>query len=187
LNPKKIVITGGPSTGKTSVIQSLEESGFICMHEVIRSMTSEEKEQIGVESMAVNPIVSVADPLEFNTRLLQGRIDQFKASEKIATEVVFFDRGIPDVLAYMDCFDQPYGGAFEKACEAYRYDMLLLMPPWSEIHVVDGERFENFEETQRIHQCLKKTYERYGYRAHIVPKGSITERTNHIIQQLNLG
>jgi broad-specificity NMP kinase len=41
LKAKRIVITGGPGTGKTSVIAKLEDSNFYCYHEVIRSMTKD--------------------------------------------------------------------------------------------------------------------------------------------------
>lgn len=187
MNPKKIVITGGPSTGKTSVIQSLEKMGLTCLHEVIRNMTLEEKEQAGLESFTINPIVSVQDPIQFNTKLLQQRIAQHQSIEGMDQNIVFFDRGIPDVLAYMDCFGQKYDDTFTKACQTFRYDMVLMMPPWPEIHMVDNARFESYEESLRIHKCLTSTYEHFGYDLYTVPKVPVEERKNHVLNLLNLG
>ncbi|WP_422080514.1 AAA family ATPase [Ulvibacterium sp.] len=187
MNPKKIVITGGPSTGKTSVIESLEKMGFTCLHEVIRSMTLAEKEQAGLESFAINPIVSVKDPIQFNTQLLQQRIAQYKSVKGTDQDFVFFDRGIPDVLAYMDCFGQKYDEKFTKACKTFRYDLVLLMPPWPEIHNVDNARFESYEESLRVHECLKNTYGHFGYDLQVVPKDPVEERKNHILNLLNPG
>ncbi|WP_276166512.1 ATP-binding protein [Zobellia alginiliquefaciens] len=183
---KKVVITGGPSTGKTSVIENLERKGYHCVHELIRSMTSSEKNENDAPDFAVNPIVSVKDPKKFNQNLLDGRIKQYTDADSTTEEIVFFDRGIPDVHAYMNCFGQTYSEAFEKPCYTYRYEQILLMPPWKEIHVVDNERFESFEEAERIYQHLKTTYEQVGYTITIVPTGTIEERTDFILKQLNL-
>ena len=45
---KRIVITGGPGTGKTTIINSLIESGYSCMEEVSRQITLEAQKN-GVE------------------------------------------------------------------------------------------------------------------------------------------
>lgn len=158
--------------------------GFTCLHEVIRSMTLAEKEQAGLESFATNPIISVQDPLQFNTQLLQQRIAQHKSVQGNEDDFVFFDRGIPDILAYMDCFGQTYDQKFIEACQTFRYDLVLMMPPWPEIHSVDNARFESYEESLRVHECLRNTYEHFGYGLNVVPKGPVEERKNHILNLL---
>ena len=185
LKGKRIVITGGPSTGKTSVIEQLEKKGFNCLHEVIRSMTSEEKNQGRSLEIISNPIISVPDPMKFNLNILNARIEQFKAAQSNIGELFFFDRGIPDVLAYMDCFEQSYDDIFTNACSHFRYDRVFLMPPWEDIHVLDDERYESFEESLRIHRCLKYSYENHSYEVTQVPKASIGERVEFILEQLN--
>lgn len=186
LNQRKIVITGGPSTGKTSVVINLEKKGYTCVHELIRSMTSKEKNGGNSGTLVTNPIVYVKDPKKFNQQLLEGRIAQYKNIPSSEMNVIFFDRGIPDVHAYMDCFGQNYDAEFERPCYDYRYDQVLLMPPWLEIHEVDNERLESFEESARIYQCLKKAYTDFGYSVTLIPKGSIEERTTFILDLLNL-
>ncbi len=185
MKAKKIVITGGPSTGKTSVIEQLEYDGFYCLHEVIRTMTSHEKSKDEKIQITTNPIISVKDPAKFNTMILNARIEQYEIAHKSKEDTVFFDRGIPDVLAYMDCFDQIYEPEFVKACETKRYDQVFLMPPWGKIHITDSERFESFEESMRIHECLKKAYENYSYDVIIVPKTSVKERIGFILDHIN--
>lgn len=184
MSTKKVVITGGPSTGKTSVIETLENQGFDCLHEVIRAMTQEKKGS-AVEFKS-NPIVSVADPMAFNKSILEARIQQCQSIENSEKDVVFFDRGIPDVIAYMDCFGQAYGATFVDACRIYQYDHVFLMPPWKEIHVSDNERFESFEESLEVHKCLLHTYTQLGYAVEIVPKAPIEMRVSFIINALNI-
>ena len=36
---KKIVLIGGPGTGKSSVLKQLKHSGFFCMEEISREIT----------------------------------------------------------------------------------------------------------------------------------------------------
>lgn len=180
---KKVVITGGPSTGKTAVIKHLEEEGYTCVHELIRSMTSMEQDN---STLVTNPIVSVKNPKKFNQQLLDGRIDQYKGLANDAAKVIFYDRGIPDVHAYMNCFGQAYDGTFEQPGYTYRYDYVFLMPPWQEIYAGDNERLESFEESVRIHHFLKSTYTDFGYEVIPVPKVSIEERTKYILDFLDL-
>lgn len=186
LNPKKVVITGGPSTGKTSVINNLEKKGYACIHEIIRTMTSFEKSGEDAGTFKTNPIVSVKDPKIFNQQLLDGRVEQFKTALGTSTDVIFFDRGIPDVHAYMDCFGQHYDKNFERPAYDCRYDHIFLMPPWREIHVVDNERFESFEEATRVCEYLEAVYKNFGYSVTLVPKGTIEERTTFILNYLEL-
>ncbi|MEO1009861.1 MAG: ATP-binding protein [Bacteroidota bacterium] len=184
MNQKKIVITGGPSTGKTAVIQKLEKLGFACFHEVIRSMTLVEKKQNKDVSFSSNPIVSVNDPIAFNLKLLKERERQFDLARELEDRLVFFDRGLPDVLAYMDCFGQQYDETFLVPCRRTVYDQVFLMPPWKDIFKTDNERFESYTESERIFECLKNTYERLGYLIHIVPKASIDQRIDLILNHL---
>ncbi|MFK7812275.1 MAG: AAA family ATPase [Maribacter sp.] len=184
MNTKRIVITGGPSTGKTAVIEILEQKGYQCLEEVIRAMTLAEKEAENDVVFKSNPIVSVSDPMAFNQMILDARIDQYNSTLESSDELIFFDRGIPDVLAYMDCFQQEYEQSFTDACASHRYDLVFLMPPWKEIHVVDNERFESFDESLRIHKCLANSYSKLGYNVQIVPKDTILNRVNFILNNI---
>ncbi|PKA99979.1 putative ATPase [Flavobacteriaceae bacterium MAR_2009_75] len=186
MSVKKVVVTGGPSTGKTSVIEFLEKQGHFCVHELIRSMTSAEKNEEKANTFKTNPIVSVKDPKMFNQMLLDGRIEQFHTQPNSGAEVIFFDRGIPDVHAYMNCFGQSYDSGFAQPCYDYRYDHILLMPPWKEIYAVDNERFETYEESVKIFESLEKAYTHFGYTVNLVPKGNVEERAKFILDHIKL-
>lgn len=184
MNPKRVVITGGPGTGKSSVIRELEASGYHCFHEVIRSMTFEAKKEADPGSFISNPLAFVSDPYLFNRELLEGRLNHFRQAAGINQSVVFYDRGIPDVLAYMSFFGQSYGPEFVGACKLNRYDKVLLLPPWEEIYISDNERLESFEEALQIHQYLTVAYQRFGYTPVSIPMGPVRERAAHILLEL---
>ncbi|WP_025739499.1 AAA family ATPase [Aquimarina pacifica] len=179
---KRIVITGAPGTGKTSIINELEKTHFFCFHEVIRTMTQEAKKKEGSKTMISNPIVSVSDPYLFNKQILTERTKQFVTAQEIEKDILFYDRGIPDVLAYMNYFGQEYEKGFIEVCQNHVYDYVFLLPPWEQIYVSDEERFESFEQAQEIHLSLKKIYTDLGYKCIEVPFGTVRERSDFILQ-----
>ncbi len=186
MKSKKIVITGGPGTGKTSVINGLEKAGYTCFHEVIRDITLEAKNSGDIQSFDTNPIALVSDSESFNKKLLNGRIDHYKASLYIDKEVVFFDRGIPDVLAYMDYFNQEYGNDYVNATKENIYDTIFLLPMWEQIYTTDNERFESYEEGVAIEKHLIANYTQCGYKINTIPKDTIENRIAFILEELNL-
>jgi len=174
--PKRIVLTGGPSTGKTSVIQQLKMLQYPCLDEVSRQVIQRAKEQ-GVDQLFLE------DPLQFSQLLLDARIQQFIDAETSTTVSLYIDRGIPDTVAYMHYINEPYPEHFKSACQTYRYDQVFMFPIWDKIYTDDAERYENLEQAQRIQEQLERTYTYYEYHYTIVPQGSIKERAQFIINQ----
>ena len=186
MSTSRIVITGAPGTGKTSVIEGLESKGFHCFHEIIRDMTAEaRKEDNGLEQVS-NPLVFVKDPYAFNHSLLHGRLEHFEKAQEVKRDICFFDRGIPDVLAYMDFFNQEYAQDFVSISQENRYDAIFILPPWKEIYTSDNERLETFIESEKIHDHLFETYQRFGYEPITVPKTTVKQRVSFVLEQLNL-
>ena len=184
LERSRIVITGGPGTGKTVLISALEAHGHYCFHEIIRDMTLEAKKEWGLETQGTNPIAIVDDSKSFNTQLLQGRLKQFKKALTLKEDMVFYDRGMPDVLAYMDYFEQAYENDFTQICEQHKYDCVFILPPWKEIYVQDNERLERYDQAVEIYNHLKRTYTTLGYKITEVPFASIADRMHFIVNHL---
>ncbi len=175
---QKIVLIGGPGTGKTSVLNELIKSDYYCMPEISREVTLKAKKQ-GIEQLFL------AEPLLFSTRLLEGREQQFLDAHKSNQKMVFFDRGIPDVHAYMDFLKIDYPSFFLEKSNRYKYDRVFLFSPWEEIYTSDNERYETFEQSLIIDRFLQDTYKELGYSIIPVPFGSVKERTLFIIHSLS--
>ncbi|MBW2962796.1 AAA family ATPase [Mesonia aestuariivivens] len=175
-NHSKIVILGGPGTGKSSVITELKNRGYPCFDEVSREIIQKAQKE-GIDQLFLT------EPLLFSEKLLEGRINQFKQAQKIE-KAVFIDRGIPDVTAYMDFKKEKYPLKFSKANIDYTYDQAFLLPVWPEIYKSDTERYENLEEAFLIEKELIKTYKNLGYHLIEVPKTNVKERTNFILENL---
>ncbi|WP_458626007.1 AAA family ATPase [Winogradskyella sp. PC D3.3] len=179
MNPKKIVIAGGPGTGKTTIINELKNRGLLCYDEISRQITLQARED-GIEQLFLT------EPLLFSEKLLEGRTKQFTDAANETAPVVFLDRGLPDVIAYMDYIGDTYPKHFVDACDNHKYDAIFILAPWQEIFTSDSERYENFEEAIEIHHHLLETYKRFGYHLIDVPFGSVETRVEFILESLNL-
>lgn len=178
---KRIVITGGPSTGKTAIIDYLISAGYNCFEEVIRRLTLEAQKSGEIKDTHSNPIALVDNSEAFNRQLLQLRIDDFQQAKK---NLNFYDRGTLDVLAYMKYFNQDIPEDFFELCHQYLYDQIFILPPWKDIYHSDNERFETYEQAQDIYHHLKNTYADFGYQVHEVPLANIEHRTAYLLKQI---
>lgn len=172
---QRIVITGGPSTGKTSIIQSLENDGQFVFHEIARKII---KEQMDLKSEKV-PWLNVS---AFSKLVLQEQIQDF---QKGAAPLNFYDRGIPDIIGYLNYNQQPRIPELESAVAEYQYDHIFITPPWQEIYQTDNERRESFEESIRIFEELKLAYTTLGYTPIIIPNTSVANRVQFIQQKIH--
>lgn len=171
---KKIVITGGPGTGKSSIINEFTKRGYTCYEEISRQVILDARKD-GVEQLFLTK------PLLFSELLLKGREQQYIEAENSDNEFVFLDRGIPDIVAYMDYANESYPENFITSCQENTYDYVFILAPWQEIFKSDNERYENFEQAKQIHDSLLETYKKYDYHLQDVPFGSIEERAKHIL------
>lgn len=177
-NQQKIVLIGGPGTGKSTVLNKLKEKGFFCFDEVSREVILKAQEK-GIEQLFLT------EPLLFSEMLLEGREEQFLKADKREEEIIFLDRGIPDVHAYMNYFKTEYPAIFLEKSKRYRYHLIFHFSPWEEIYITDNERYESFEESTKIDTFLTQAYTELNYKIINVPFGTIEERTNFIINSLS--
>ncbi|VAV83394.1 hypothetical protein MNBD_BACTEROID02-1893, partial [hydrothermal vent metagenome] len=161
----KIVITGGPGTGKSTVIDELIQLNYKCMPEISRDITIEAKRR-GIDQLFLKK------PLLFSQLLLDGREKQFLEASSTNAEIIFFDRGIPDVHGYMNYLGVDYPKNYLEKSKEHTYNYIFMMPPWQEIYTTDAQRYESFEQSLAIFNHLKKTYLDLGYTIVEVPKGS---------------
>lgn len=177
MNKEIIVLIGGPGTGKSTIIDRLREKGFCCYPEMARQVTVAAQKE-GIAQLFLE------NPLLFSELLLEGRKKQYQNAINEPDKIIFMDRGIPDVLAYMNYIGDQYPPSFEEACKNYVYTKIFILPPWEEIFVNDQERYENFEQSKKINIHLVETYKKYGYELIEVPKDSLDNRILFILDRI---
>jgi predicted ATPase len=101
------------------------------------------------------------------------------------TGITFFDRGIPDCLAYARLIGLQNHDFIRSACERYRSAAsVFLAPPWREIYTTDAERKQDFNEAVRTCDLLGETYSELGYDLVLLPKVSPEERAEFVRRHL---
>jgi len=177
MNKEIVVLIGGPSSGKTTLINELKENGHVCYPEVSREVIKEAQEK-GIEQLFLE------QPLLFSELLLEGRKKQFHSAKQEDANIIFLDRGIPDVLAYMHYIGDSYPAFFDEACKEHVYTKIFILPTWKEIYVSDDERYESYEQALLIQEHLVETYQKYGYELIEVPKDTVENRVQFVLNQL---
>lgn len=147
------------------------------MPEISRDVIKEAQKE-GVEQLFLE------NPILFSQKLLEGRLLQYHDATNYKTDHLFYDRGMPDVTAYMDYIKAHYPDKFVEVCQNNRYDAVFLLPPWEDIYIQDNERYESYQEAEIIYDFLLKGYQNYDYDVIEVPVGSIEDRSSFMISKL---
>jgi predicted ATPase len=182
-----MIITGAPGTGKTAIIDALRARGLLGIAEPAREIIAEQRAIGGFG-------VWERDTRLFLELLLSRSIAQFKGSKILdnsskshpfSARTIFYDRGIPDCLAYAAMAGVKLSH-FENAAYQYRYEAKVwILPPWEEIYECDDERQISFVDTCRFHDLLVEQYSRVGYELKEVERGSVKDRVDKITASLD--
>ncbi len=178
MDSKRVIITGGPGFGKTSIIEELESRNYSCKHEVSRTII---KEQLA----AGGDILPWKNLSNFSELLMQNRIKQFE--EAHPKEFTFFDRGLPDIIAYMQKDELNIPISYNKKVkECFYFTTVFIVPPWKEIYKNDDERKEDYETACMLNKVIIDTYQNFGYNTVTLPKFSVKERADLILKQIGI-
>ena len=173
----KIIITGAPGTGKTTLLNSLKSKGFDYIGEPAREILYEQRKVGGKGVSEVNNRL-------FRDLILSRSINKFLTFN--TKKLTFFDRGIPDVIAYSVLFDLDINTDL-KASQEYRYNnKVFITSPWKNIYCNDKERKMSFEDILPFHDTLKKYYIKLGYELIEVPQLDVEMRADFVLNKLNI-
>jgi|SRR3990167_1604880 len=169
------VITGGPSTGKTTLLAELEKLGHSTIPEAARTLIDK----------ALAKGISVAE-FRADEKRFQEDVAHLKAEIEATHNtdlLTFFDRGMQDTIAYM----RYYGYNIEKKIENYMknsiYKNVFLLEPLS-AYRSDYARTEDHGFTKKMHKLLHDAYSEFGMKPILVPALASAQRANFVLDYI---
>ena len=169
------VITGAPSSGKTTLIKLLEKIGHDVVHEIPRAYIDQEIER----GKNIGQIRQ--NELSFQEVILKIKIE---VEENLSKEkIIFFDRGIPDSRAYYKLHGKKNDEFLEKAIQNCLYKKIFLLDFFN--MEKDYARIETREEQIKIHSLLEDSYKKINIPIVKVPiMNSKEDRLEFVLKNL---
>lgn len=168
------VLTGAPSSGKTTTLEALKKKGYKVFYEWARIYIDEEMKK----GRTIKEIRK--DELSFQRKILQLKVDFEKNLPK--KDLVFMERGIPDSTAYMKMCGFEKDDLLQKAVRNCSYKKVFLMELLK--YELDYARTESQEEAMILDSLLEKSYTDLGIGVTRVPKMSVNKRVQFILDNL---
>lgn len=171
------LFTGGPGAGKSTVLDELSRQGLSVVPEVARAIIKEQHAIGGNATHNGNRTI-------YCDLMLMKSIEDYIQNSTL-NEIVFFDRGIPDLYSYSNRFCGGVDSAIQDAVNHFRYNpQVFLFPPWPEIYCHDTERKQDYQEAIDTYHAVKEGYNACGYSVIEVPKCSIKARADFILKSI---
>jgi predicted ATPase len=172
------LMTGAPGAGKTTVLTRLVDRVLVAA-EPARLVLAKHRDSADFDGQPLSPEA-------FVERMLDCATEAYQRVEAASTPA-FFDRGLPDCIAYARWFDVDPSAAIELS-NRYRYhNEALILAPWADIYTTDDERIMTYEMTVGFHEVIEATYIESGYQLIEVPRLPVDERATWVLDRLASG
>ena len=171
------IVTGGPGSGKSSLINAMTRRGFRMMPEAGRAII---QDQVRIGGSAL----PWADRALFAELMLVWELRSYH--EALASDTpVLMDRGIPDVVGYLMLCGLPVPAHVEVAAQMHPYNRRVFFAPyWDAIFTQDTERKQDRQEARETGRIMAETYIRFGYRIVELPRVGIEQRADFVADSL---
>ncbi len=175
------VLTGGPGSGKSTLIAALAGAGVATSAEVGRQVI---REQLAAGGDAL----PWADELAFAEAMWPREVaaQQSALAVALATgQPVVLDRGAPDVVGFLRVSGLPVPSHIDAAARDTRYNpRIFLAPFWAEIYGHDAERKQSPDVAAATEAVMRATYADYGYTLVELPRAPVAERVAFVLDRL---
>lgn len=166
------VLTGPPCSGKTTLLNAIADQGYKVSAEVARRYILE------LIAHSHNGDIDV-DPLERQDKILELEIQREEQLDP--DELIFFDRALPDSIAYYKNIGLVPHYAQEAAAWV-RYKRIFFLEALPLEH--DGVRREDQQTAARLGMQIRDVYEGLGYELVTLPPVSVEERVALVLAHL---
>jgi predicted ATPase len=172
-----VVLTGCSGSGKSSLLNALAHRGYSVVPEPGRQVIREQNYIGGDATPGGDPVRF----LEFTISRTMHQMIRATSTESY----MFFDRSIIDQIGGFALLERDIPVHLKKAAELFRYrHRVFVTPPWPDIFRNDAERTHSFDDSVAMYDMQMNAYERFGYELVLVPRLSIAERADFVLNAL---
>lgn len=163
----KVVLTGGPHAGKTTLLRELARRGERVLPEAAIEVIAELVRELGTEA-ARRWRADHAE--EFQARIAAHQLALERAHAPAPNETCFFDRGLLDGVAYCRLHQRAPPPALAQALEHARYDIVILC----ELVLPFASRTETGRTSdelraRQIESLVRDVYREHGFNVQALP------------------
>jgi len=170
------VITGGPSSGKTTTINLLRHKGYKTTIEHARHyIDTMRSEGHTVEEIRNNK-------RKFQLGVLDMQIEQEASINP--EDLIFLDRAIPDALAYYKFLELEVDTILKEAMRKVNYKRVFVLDKLPLVN--DYARLESENDQNKIHNLITEVYESLQFPVIHVPVLPPSERVDYILNSIKI-
>ncbi len=170
---KKYILTGGPGSGKTSILNALRTKGEYIINEAATDYIKQRQAQGVIEPWKES---------DFQKKILKLQLEREKNIPS-TIERVFIDRGLADGLVYVEP-DSKLSNQIIKESKKNIYDRIFFIDPLYKVEKNEIRR-EDKEGALGLGAKLKKAYYQLGYELISVAPDTIAQRVRVILNNLD--
>lgn len=168
------VITGAPSSGKTTTLEYLEKKGYKVYYEWARIFIDREMKK-GKTLKEIRK-----DEVGFQKKIYKLKVNfEKKLNPK---KMLFMERGLPDTQAYLEVINLSIDPTIKKSLRKSSYKKVFLMDLVR--FKADYARTESQEEAMLLDELLEKSYTDLGITVIRVPMLTVAKRARFILDNL---
>lgn len=173
--PLRTVVTGGPGTGKSTLIDALAARGLATEPEVARAILREPG------GMALRR----DDPQGFARAMFDAELAAYRRAEEGGSPIVY-DRGFPDIVGFLRLEGLPVPAPIDEACRNLRYDgPVFRAPPWRAIYRRDDERIQDWDDACASDAAVCAAWRDYGYAPVDLPRAGVADRVAFVLAHMD--
>lgn len=168
-----IVLTGGPSTGKTTLVEELKRRGYFVVPESARAQIDE----CLAQGQTLEQIRR--DEKVFQDIVLKKKVEMEKTLDP--SQTIFLDRGFHDSKGYYNFIKMKFSEEqFNDHPFRYKHVFILNLLPYQK----DNIRTESAEDQKVLHDYIHQAYKDADYNLIEVPALPVDERIEYIFANI---
>ena len=182
---RRIVLTGGPYSGKTTLVERLAAEGHAVAPEAALRVIEALADELGARAAAA---WRRAHPGRFQERVLALQLELEARAAARGASVVVCDRGVLDGVAYCHHHGIAPPPSLARAPVRERYAAVLVLETLADFEPrAHTGRLDGHEESLALAAQLTAVYREHGYDPIALPEAPVEERLAHVRALLHAG